>query len=172
MRRIRYQVAASLDGFIAGPDGEYDWIVNDPDIDFGELFAQFDTFLIGRHTFEIMQREENPPGMTGVKVFVFSRTLRQSDYPDVTIIAENPEEAVASIKAEPGKDIWLFGGGILFRSLLDAGLVDTVEIAVIPVLLGEGIPLLPAPGKKTSLKLIGNKIYDKSGIVMLQYSVI
>jgi dihydrofolate reductase len=172
MRRIRYQVAASLDGFIAGPKGEYDWIVNDPDIDFNELFAQFDTFLIGRHTFEIMQREENPPGMTGVKIFVFSRTLRQSDYPNVTIIAEKPEEAVASIKAEPGKDIWLFGGGILFRSLLDAGLVDTVEIAVIPVLLGEGIPLLPAPGKRTSLKLTGNKLYQKSGIIMLQYSVI
>jgi dihydrofolate reductase len=172
MRRIRYQVAASLDGFIAGPHGEYDWIVNDPDIDFGELFAQFDTFLIGRHTFEIMQRDENPPGMAGVKTFVFSRTLRQSDYPEVTIIAEKPEEAVALIKAEPGKDIWLFGGGILFRSLLEAGLVDTVEIAVIPVLLGEGIPLLPGAVKKTRLKLTGNKVYNKSGIVMLQYSVV
>jgi dihydrofolate reductase len=171
MRRIRYQVAASLDGFIAGPKGEYDWIVKDPDIDFGEIFAQFDTFLMGRHTFDIMKREGST-SMPGKKVFVFSRSLRQSDYPEVTIIAEKMEETVASIKAEPGKDIWLFGGGILFRSLLAAGLVDTVEIAVIPVLLGEGIPLLPAPEKKTSLKLTGNKVFNKSGIVMLEYTVV
>jgi len=171
MRRIRYQVAASLDGFIAGRNGEHDWIVKDPEIDFSELFAQFDTFLIGRNTFEIM-KEAGQAGIPGKKVFVFSRTLQQIDYPNVTIIAEKQEEAVASIKAEPGKDIWLFGGGILFRSLLAAGLVDSVEVAVMPVLLGEGIPLLPAPEMLTRLKLTGNKMYSKSGIVILEYEVI
>ena len=170
MRRIRYQVAMSLDGYIAGPKGEADWIIMDPDIDFGALFEQFDTFLLGRRTFEAMERA-GQGGSPGVKTLVFSRTLRQQDYPGVTIVAEGVEETVAALRAEPGKDIWLFGGGSLFRSLLDAGLVDTVEVAIMPVLLGEGIPLLPPPAKQTKLKLTGQKVYSKTGIVLLEYSV-
>jgi dihydrofolate reductase len=78
---------------------------------------------------------------------------------------------VAGLRAEKSKkDIWLFGGGGLFRSLLEAGLVDTVEVAVIPVLLGGGIPLLPPPAKQVSLKLTGHKVY-KTGIVSLEYAV-
>ena len=88
----------------------------------------------------------------------------------MTVVAEGAEETVAALSAEPGKDIWLFGGGSLFRSLLDAGLVDTVEVAVMPVLLGEGIPLLPPPARQTKLKLTGHKVY-KTGIVSLEYSV-
>jgi dihydrofolate reductase len=169
MRRIRYQVAMSLDGYIAGPKGEYDWIIADPEIDFAALFAEFDTFLIGRKTFETMGTA-GLGMMGGKKVFVFSRTLRQSDYPQVTIVADECREMLTSLKADKGKDIWLFGGGSLFRSLLDAGLVDTVEVAVEPVLLGGGISLLPPLAKQTKLKLIGQKIY-KSGIVSLQYEV-
>ena len=169
MRRIRYAVAMSLDGYIAGPKGEADWIIMDPDIDFGALFEQFDTFLLGRRTFEPMasvRRGETP----GVKTFVFSRTLQQQDYPGVTIVAEGVEETVAALRAEPGKDIWLFGGGSLFRSLLDAGLVDTVEVAIMPVLLGEGIPLLAPPARQKKLHLTGHKVYP-TGIVSLEYTV-
>src|SRR5262245_7171363 len=90
MRRVRYAGATSLDGYIAGPAGEADWIIMDPDIDFRALFAQFDTFLIGRRTFEVMTRGKKKAGGTpGMKTFVFSRTLRQRDYPKVTIVAEN-----------------------------------------------------------------------------------
>ena len=171
MRRIRYQVASSLDGYIAGPKGEADWIIMDPDIDFRALYAQFDTCLIGRRTFEGMARGKKKPGaMPGMKTFVFSRTLRQRDYPKVTIVAEKAEETLTALRAESGKDIWLFGGGLLFRSLLDAGLVDTVEVAIIPVLLGGGIPLLPFPAKQAKLKLTGHKVY-KTGIVSLEYAV-
>lgn len=170
MRRVRYAVAMSLDGFIAGPKGEADWIVMDPEIDFAATFAQFDTFLVGRRTFEPMARVKR--GQTpGVKTFVFSRTLRQEDHPGVTIIAEGVEETVAALRGETGKDIWLFGGGSLFRSLLDAGLVDTVEVAIMPVLLGEGIPLLLPPATQTKLKLTGHKVYSKTGIVSLEYSI-
>src|SRR5262245_7414305 len=143
----------------------------DPEIDFRALFDQFDTVLIGRRTFEGMARGRKKPGaMPGMRTFVFSRTLRQRDYPKVTIVAENAEETVTALRAESGKDVWLFGGGLLFRSLLDAGLVDTVELAVMPVLLGGGIPLLPPPTKVKKLNLTGHKVY-KTGIVMLEYAV-
>ena len=102
--------------------------------------------------------------------FVFSRTLRQHEYPKVTVVAEKLEETVAALRAEPGKDIWLFGGGILFRCLLDAGLVDTVEVAVMPVLLGGGVPLFPPPAKPAKLSLTGQKVYPKTGIVLLEYA--
>jgi len=170
MRRVRYAVVASLDGYIAGPKGEADWIIMNPEIDFRAVFEQFDTFLIGRRTFEMMARAgrgETP----GMKTFVFSRTLQQQDYPGVTVVAEKSDETVAALRAEPGKDIWLFGGGSLFRSLLDAKLVDTVEVAVIPVLLGEGVPLLASPARLTKLKLTGHKVY-KAGIVSLEYAVL
>ena len=170
MRRVRYSVAMSLDGFIAGPNGEADWIIMDPEIDFNAIYEQFDTFLIGRRTFEIFAHggSGETPGM---KTLIFSRTLRQEDHPRVTIVSENAEKVVAGLRAEEGKDIWLFGGGALFHSLLQAKLVDTVEVAIIPVLLGEGIPLLPPPVKQTKLKLTNHKIFKKTGIVSLEYAI-
>jgi dihydrofolate reductase len=170
VRRIRYQVAASLDGYIAGPNGEADWIIMDPDIDFAALFAQFDTFLMGRGTFENMLRQGGGAGTPGVKTLVFSRTLQQRDYPDVTIVAGNEDETLRALREAPGKDIWLFGGGSLFRSLLEMRLVDTVEIAVIPVMLGGGIPVLPPPAPQTRLELTGHKVF-KTGIVLLEYTI-
>ena len=107
--------------------------------------------------------------MPGMKAIVFSRTLRPDQCPGVTV-SNTPKETVEALKEQPGKDIWLFGGGSLFHSLLDAGLVDTVEVGIIPVLLGEGIPLLPPPARQTKLKLTGHKVY-KTGIVSLEYSV-
>jgi dihydrofolate reductase len=170
MRRIRYLVAQSLDGYIAGPKGEADWIIMDPEIDFAAMFDQFDTFLIGRKTFEGMAKTGNA-AMPGVKTFVFSRTLRQRDYPEVTIVGKKVKETVKSLRAKSGKDIWLFGGGLLFRSLLDLGLVDTVEVAIIPVLLGKGVQLLPQPAKRARLKLTNHKVYKKTGICSLEYTV-
>ena len=147
MRRIRYAVAMSLDAYIAGPNGESDWIIMDPEIHFGELFESFDTILIGRRTFEFARAQGGGGPMPGMKTIVVSRTMRPQDHSGITIIADRVEETLARLRAEPGKDIWLFGGGSLFRTLLDARLVDTVEVAVIPVLLGGGVPLLPAPAE-------------------------
>ena len=171
MRRLRYQVATSLDGYIAGPNGEFDWITMDPDIDFAALFAQFDTAVMGRKTFLATLQQGGSGAMPGLDVVVFSRTLRQADYPAVSVVISDPAESVRSLKAKPGKDIWLFGGGELFRTLLEAGLVDTVEPAVVPVLLGAGIPMLPSPTSRTKLSLSGHRLYPKSGIVLLEYAV-
>jgi len=170
VRRLRYQVAASVDGYIAGPNGEFDWIVADPDIDFAALFAQFDTAVMGRKTFQATL-QQGSGALPGLDVVVFSRTLRPADYPDVAVVNDDPVASVRSLKAQPGKDIWLFGGGELFRTLLEADLVDTVEPAVVPVLLGGGIPLLPGPALRTRLTLTSQRVYSKSGIVLLEYAV-
>ena len=168
-RRVRYSVAMSLDGFIAGPGGECDWIVVDPEIDFKTIFSQFDAMVLGRRTFEVMMKAGN--GSTqGMPVFVFSRTLRQEDNPGVTIV-DDPEALVADLRSKPGKDVWLFGGGSLFRSFVERGLVDTVEVALMPVLLGEGIPLLPPPAKQVRLKLTGHKLCAATGTMLLEYAI-
>ena len=120
-------------------------IVMDPAIDFAALYREFDTILIGRPTYETMTAQGGSGAMPGLDVMVLSTMLSPRALPGVRIVNRNPREAVAALKQKDGRDIWLFGGGKLFRSVLDAALVDTVEIAVMPVLLGQGTPLLP-PG--------------------------
>jgi dihydrofolate reductase len=172
MRKVVYGGAMSLDGYIAGPHGEYDWIVMDPDIDFTALMARFDTFLIGRKTFEVMRRMGNAEPPPGIQTIVFSRTLRPVDCPAGTILSDDAERVVADLRNTSGKDIALYGGGELFRSLLTAGLVDEVHFGIIPVLLGGGIPMLPAPASRGRLKLKDHRIYNKTGIVGLEYAVL
>lgn len=169
-RRLRYQVAASLDGFIAGPNGEFDWIVADPAIDFAALYKEFDTAVMGRKTYEAVTAQGGRGSIPGMDVVVFSRTLPAATSRGVRILQDDPRETVRALKAKKGRDIWLFGGGALFRTLLDARLVDTVEVAVIPVLLGAGVPLLP-PGATTKLALRDHKVLRHSGIVLLAYAV-
>jgi dihydrofolate reductase len=168
MRKIRFIVATSLDGYIAGPNGEIDWIVIDPEVDFEEIYKQFDTALIGRKTYETMLKANNV-AMPGMKMLVFSRTLSQQDHPKVTIVAGNPQKTIAKLRNATGNDIWLFGGGALFRSLAEAGFVDTMELSVMPVLLGGGVPLFPTPAPRIKLSLTAHKIH-KSGVASLTYS--
>jgi dihydrofolate reductase len=171
MRKIRYAVASSLDGYIAGPNGEIDWIVNDPAVDFAAKIAQFDALLVGRLTFETMMKAGRPT-MAGMQTLVFSRTLAARDLPKgVSLVDRDHLKFLESLRSKPGKDIWLFGGGSLFASLLSDGLVDAVEVSVMPTLLGGGVPLFPTESAaSTKLRLEAHKVY-LSGIVSLSYSV-
>lgn len=159
----------SLDGYIAGPKGEFDWITQDPDVDFSQMFDQFDTILVGRGTFETMAAAGRAT-MPGMKTIVFSQTLRPQDHPGVHVVASDQIRTLAELKASPGKDIWLFGGGTLFRSLAEAGMVDTVEVSVVPILLGAGVPLAPNPSKRIKLSLVHQKVYS-SGVISLEYAI-
>jgi dihydrofolate reductase len=171
MRSIRYAVAASLDGYIAGPRGESDWIPMDPEVDFRAIASRYDTLLMGRRTYEVARQGPGGGSMPGMKTIVVSRTLRPDDHPSITIIGQNLAEAIGRLRAAPGKDIWLFGGGALFASLLALGQVDAVEVAVVPILLGGGLPLLPPGTERMKLKLVSHKVYNTTGIVALEYQV-
>jgi dihydrofolate reductase len=172
MRKVVYGCAMSLDGFIAGANGEHDWIVMDPDIDFAALMRRFDTFLIGRKTFEMMRRMGNDaPPPAGIAQIVCSTTMKPGDCPHGTLTAD-AARVVADLRETPGKDIAIFGGGELFRSLLAAGLVDEVGVSLIPVLLGGGVALLPSPAQRSKLRLKSHRIYEKTGIVGLDYDIV
>ena len=168
MRRVRYQVACSLDGFIAGPRDEFDWIVPESTFDFDALYAQFDILLMGRRTYDVVR--DIPDVFRGKRVIVASRSLGPDSLPGVEVVGDGLLDRIQELRAEPGADIWLFGGGALFAHLLERNAVDTVEPAIIPILLGDGIPLLPSPSVRRSLTLQRTQVYP-SGIVLLEYAV-
>jgi dihydrofolate reductase len=171
MRLMRYSVAASLDGYIADANGGFDWIPHDPTVDFAALFDSVDTVLMGRLTYDVMQSQSEPAWKPGTRVYVVSRTLSQASAPGVTIVRDDPVGVASSLRHESGSgDIWLFGGGQLFASLLRERQVDAVEVTVVPVLLGAGIPLLASGVDRTALTLTRSHVYP-SGMVMLYYSV-
>ena len=171
MRRVRYSVAATLDGFIADPNGGYDWIIMDEAIDFAAMFAEFDAFVMGRKTWEVTAQTGFVDMFGGKEVFVFSRTLTMPPRPGVTIVNTSPVDAVRALKEKPGKDIWLFGGGSMFRTLVDAGLVDTVEVGIMPVLLSQGVPILSPGDRITGMTLDKCEALPNSGIVMVTYTI-
>lgn len=169
-KQLRYHVAVSLDGFIADSNGGYGWIVQDPSVDFNALYAKFDTVVMGRKTFDLVTAQGGDGSMPGMQVIVFSRTLPASNGKSVTVTADDPAGTIRELKKQSGKDIWLFGGGVLFRTLLDAGVVDTIELAVMPVLLGSGVPVVP-PGRIAKLKLADSKVLPATGTMVLTYAV-
>lgn len=167
--RIRYGVAMSLDGFIAGPNGEYDWIPDAPDIDFAPIWAQFDVFLMGRRTWEIARL--GPENFKGKQLFVASRTLHPEDIAGATIIPDLTREALQELRERAEKDVWLFGGSDLAGAVYSLGELDGMDISLMPVVLAGGVPFLPPVHLRSRLQLREHKVYG-SGIVRLEYDVL
>lgn len=185
MGRLRYNVAASLDGFIAGPDGSYDWIPADESINFSALYSQFDAFIMGRKTYEtiLAQGDQNPlRNRSRDRVAVVTTTgLPRASYAwEVTVLAGTADAVawIAEARRRFGRDVWLFGGGVLAASLLDQRVVDTVEVAIVPVILGRGIKMIEGGGGGAAgptsrrLRLTGSEVYAASGIAICKYEVI
>jgi dihydrofolate reductase len=170
MRKLRYSVAASLDGYIAGPHGEFDWIVVDPEIDFAAMYASFSGLVMGRRSYEVFVATGGAAGPP-LPTYVYSRTLPDGDR-DGVMVARDAVAHVRSLKAAgDGKPLWLWGGGDLFRQLAQAGLVDGVDVAIIPVLLGGGLPLLATPGPRLRLRLRSHRVFFATGTLALEYDV-
>lgn len=170
MRQLRYSVAASLDGYIAGPKGEFDWIVIDPEIDFAAMYAGFSGLVMGRRSYEVYVATGGSVG-PALPTYVYSRRLPEGERDGVTFVADAVPHVRMLKQAAEGKPLWLWGGGNFFRELAEAGLVDGVDVAVIPVLLGGGLPLLPSPGPRLSLQLRNHRLYAATGTLWLEYDL-
>ncbi|MEO8033889.1 MAG: dihydrofolate reductase family protein [Acidobacteriota bacterium] len=168
MRRIILHIAASLDGFIAGPDGEIDWLFHDADYGMTEFFRSVDTAVMGRKTWDAAVAMGSPR-FAGMQHYIVTRTPRPSDDPDVEFVGADVVALVSGLRATAGKDIWLVGGGEIVRMFLDANLIDEVVLSVHPIILGEGIPLFPTGGR-VPLKFEKAISFD-SGLVQLSYSM-
>jgi len=172
VRPLRYNVAASLDGYIADANGAFDWIPDDSAVDFAALFARVDTYLLGRRTYDTVRATASAPFNPGARVYVFSRTLTPGTEQGVTIVRDDPVAIARSLRHEEGSgEIWLFGGADLFATLLAANQVDRVEITIVPVLLGSGVPLVARLAERSRLALTHTQVYP-SGMVALHYEVL
>jgi dihydrofolate reductase len=172
MKTLRYSVASSLDGYIAGPHGEFDWIVVDPEIDFAAMYASFSGLVMGRRSYEVFVATGGAEGGT-MPTYVYSRTLPEGERNGITF-ARDAVSHVRALKMAGGdeKPLWLWGGGALFRELAAAGLVDGVDVAIIPVILGGGLPLIATPGPTLRLALRAHRVYATTGTLMLTYDVL
>ena len=178
-RKIIVYIATSADGFIARPDGDVEWLNRRPhDVDYGmkEFYAGVDTILWGRKTYDwLLAYHGNPESTEGlfdtnVQNFVFSRTPPSRPASGVTFVSEPVKPFAERLRAAPGANIWMMGGGGLIASFLDAGEIDAFDIHVIPVLIGEGIPLIAPRHRDIPLELRSAKSFP-DGVVRLKYDV-
>lgn len=176
MRKLVVGLACSLDGYIEGPNGEIDWIIYDKEQqkEVAASWKNIDTMLLGRKTYEVslamqQQSKESSNAFAHMKHYVFSKTL-QSVADGYTLINGSAEDEVERIKKEDGKNIAVFGGSGLTCSLLNSGMVDELELAIMPVILGAGKPFFVSIDQKIQLNLSYCK-YFSSGVVRLVYEV-
>lgn len=168
MRKVILNLAVTLDGYIEGPNGEYDWCLTDHDYGMSAFHERIDTILMGSNSFKMLVRFGDP--YPEYKLIVASSSLEAHNYKNVTVVRSDIAEYVKKLISEPGKDIWLWGGARLFHTLLEHKVVHELMLSIHPLLLGSGLPLYPALKDRKTLKLT-NSITYPSGLVQLYYSV-
>ncbi|MFD0899582.1 dihydrofolate reductase family protein [Actinomadura sediminis] len=182
MRQIIHFVHVSLDGYIEGPNGEFDWPAMGPELSAYsfDLMERADTFLYGRPVWEMMAGywpnvesiSDDPHDLKFAPVWrrtpkvVFSRTLREPGHGARVVNGANPAEQVAALKAEPGKDLLLMGGASLAAELTAHGLIDEYQVVVHPVVLGGGKALFPEPERRLDLRLVESRTFDARTVLL------
>src|ERR1700683_2894281 len=166
-RRVIVYIATSADGYIARPDGDVEWLNRRPhDIDYGmkEFYSSIDTILWGRKTYDWLLAYSRKTGSSAEGMFdknlsnyIFSTKPPSEAVPGVQFVTEPVKEFAQRLRAEPGKNIWMMGGGALIASFLDAGEIDEFDIHVMPTFIGEGIPLIAPRHRDIELKLLEAK---------------
>lgn len=187
MRKLVLFMHVSVDGFVAGPNGEMDWInVNEEMFDVaGQQTNEADTALYGRVTYQMMQSywptAGDQPGATKhdiehsawynkVKKVVLSKTMKEAELTNTKVISENSSGEVRKLKQEPGKNILIFGSPTAAHSLMENNLIDDYWLFINPVLLGKGIPLFTALTDRIKLRLVTSKVFA-AGVVCLHYTM-
>jgi len=172
MRKLKYHIASTVDGFIARKDGSFDGFIMEGEhvTDYLAAFKTYDVVLMGRKTYQVGLDAgvTNPYPM--MKQYVFSQTLEKSPDENVTLVSENIIDVIKEIKSESGKDIYLCGGAELATMLFQERLIDEIILKLNPLLYGEGVPLFSGVIPQTALELTSSKIYD-NGVVLLHYQV-
>ncbi len=170
MRKIILGLAVSLDGFIEGPNGEYDWCFTDQDYGMSAFFKRVDAVFMGRKSYELTQNvKDSNNWMPPMKTYVFSNTLTEVGEGNV-LVSGDIRKHITGIQQEAGKDIWLFGGAELTSALMNLNLVDELWLAVHPIILGSGKPLFKDIRQQIKLNLTDTKNYS-TGLVSLTYTL-
>jgi dihydrofolate reductase len=171
MPEVVYYVACSLDGYIATSDGGVDWLepfqAGGEDYGFAEFYSSVDALVMGSRTYEFAL-EHGPWQAPDKPSWVFTSRGLPIAHPSVTLTSEDPAAVIESIGARELKRIWLMGGGQLAASFRARGLISRYIVAIVPVILGEGIPTIAATSRQDSLRLIEVKPYP-NGLVQLSY---
>ncbi len=170
MRKIRLFIASSLDGYIARTSGQVDWLFTDQDYGYAEFFAQVDTVLMGRRTYQqILDFGEYP--YKGTIGFVFSRTLQGTKDDNVEFVWSDLKDFIRTLRQLNGRDIWLVGGSQTISFFIEHGFVDELILSIHPIILGSGIPLITNnPNLETALELKDVRTYD-SGLLQVSYAL-
>ncbi|MBI3579668.1 MAG: dihydrofolate reductase [Ignavibacteriales bacterium] len=167
MRKIILNLAVSLDGFIEDAEGKFDWCFTDQDYGMSAFTKRIDAVFIGRKSYDLVQRIGGKNPYADLTTYVFSNTLKKVDK-NTNLVNGSIEDEVTKIIKQPGKDIWLFGGASLVTSFINANLVDELQLAVHPVVLGGGKPLFQNITERKSFVLTDTKHYS-TGLAQLFY---
>ncbi len=174
MKKIKLYIAVSLDGYIARPDGDLDWLLTYPmhtgaEYGYKDLMDSIDTVIMGNLTYQelIVMSIDWPYKDKSTYILTrYKNNLPPKE--NVTYLTDDVIETIHQLKQQEGKDIWLMGGGQVITLLLNHDLVDEMQISYVPVILGEGIPLFPNKPKESKWELVNSTAFD-SGILKVDY---